>query len=179
MANFSKEQIEYINSMFQELGDEKDRAAAVLLGAEIDRVLGDILNAYLLPEKGKTSSHLLNTDGPLGTLASRIEIVYRLGIISPLLHKEIHLLRKIRNHFAHSGAGASFDKPPISDIAGCLHIPQWVLDGNIVAQKYITTGKAKFILSGAAAIGLLTHIANNINKVKEHAVEIVAKESSK
>ena len=175
MGIFSTVQIEKINAMLHELSNEKDRSSAILLGAEIDKVLYDVLNAYLLPEKGKTSSPLLGIDGPLGTLASRIEVVYRVGLISPIMHRELQLLRKIRNHFAHTGVGISFDKSPISELVNSLHIPQWVAEGNANATVLLNAMKTKFILSGAASISLLTYVANNIERVKECRSELVDK----
>ena len=52
-------------------------------------------------EDEKVIDSLFSGYGPLSTFSAYIDIVYALGHIPKELHREFHLIRKIRNHFAH------------------------------------------------------------------------------
>lgn len=91
-----------MNEIFAEFFKETDRAAAILISAEIETQLTTLLEQFFVP--GTTSIRLLEPE-PLGSLGAKIELAYRVGMISPELHRELHLIRKIRNKFAHKGAG--------------------------------------------------------------------------
>ncbi|MGA2463020.1 MAG: MltR family transcriptional regulator [Thermodesulfobacteriota bacterium] len=178
MSVLNEEQIDYINEVLHDLSHETDRAAAVLVGAEIDRVLGKILERFLLPVRSKASSPLLEQDGPLGNLASRIELVYRLGLVSTTMHRELHLLRKIRNLFAHRVKGVAFDVLPVSDLVKSLHVPQWLLGGNPAMAQPLGTRKSQFIVSGATAVAWLTSLANKVERRKESENEFRGKDAT-
>lgn len=173
MAVLENDQIKYINKVLKELSSESDRASAILLGAEIDSALRTIIEKYLLEPLGN-SSQLLEQDAVLGSFSAKIEICYRLGLISKLIHRELHLIRKIRNKFAHHTIGISFDTQPVKDWVSNLKISQWVLEGrrDIAEDGILDSKKDKFILSGATVITLLTSLGNRIQKVKEKEPEI-------
>ena len=101
----------------EEFRDESDRAAVVLGAAKLDLVLYQILQAYLLPTTtGK--DELLDGDSPLGTFSSKINISYRLGLLASSFARALHLVRKIRNAFAHDVSGCSLTTGAHSDRVG-------------------------------------------------------------
>ena len=104
-----------------EVYSESDRAAAILAAAAIDQRLTRLLYKLFGPETSQSTS-LFRPDDPLGSLAAKIEVAFRTGIIGEDLHRELHLLRKIRNKFAHSEKLLSFAESPIRDFAGELSI---------------------------------------------------------
>lgn len=55
---------------------------------------------------------LLKQDGPLGTFSSKIYAAYRLGIIDSEFAKVLHLVRKIRNEFAHEVKDSRLNASP-------------------------------------------------------------------
>ena len=109
---------------FQEFVDEfkneSDRAAVVLGAAKLDQLLYQVLQAYLMPVSGK-SDELLDQSSALGTFSSRIEACYRIGLIEAKVARTLHLIRKIRNSFAHQVSGCTLTSGPqkdrISDLA--------------------------------------------------------------
>lgn len=100
------------NRILFEFSKEDDRAAAILVAAEMDRVVLSILSNYLL-NSTKESSPLLERDGPMEAFGSRIELAYRLGLLPPVFHNDLQMIRRIRNAFAHSPTGLSFDSPKV------------------------------------------------------------------
>lgn len=90
----------------EEFKNESDRAAVVLGGAQLDLLLYQLLEAFLLPvTSGK--DELLEGDSPLATFSARINVSYRLGLVDEDLARALHLVRKIRNSFAHEISSAS------------------------------------------------------------------------
>jgi len=96
----------------EELKRETDRGLPLVGTALIDEKLLETLQAFFV--EGKSSNKLL-TEGnaPLGTFSSRIEACYALGLIDEFECQEIGLIRKVRNEFAHSKHGLSFQTEKI------------------------------------------------------------------
>ncbi|MCP1843675.1 hypothetical protein ACVIHI_003406 [Bradyrhizobium sp. USDA 4524] len=86
--------------LIRRLGDESERGMAVLVGAELDRALGLVLCAYLPP--GRARKALFSGGAaPLGSFASKIDLCRVLHLISEGEYAALHVIRKIRNEFAH------------------------------------------------------------------------------
>lgn len=96
------------NEFVADIRNESDRAAVILAAAKIDLVLYQILQKFLLPSTS-SRDELLDGDAPLGTFSARINAVYRLGLIAADFARALHLLRRIRNSFAHEFSGISLN----------------------------------------------------------------------
>lgn len=96
----------------EELKKETDRGLPLVGTALIDEKLRDTLESFFISKK---SAHKLLDDfnSPLGTLSSRLEACFALGLIDDHEYSEINLLRKVRNEFAHSKHGLSFKNEKI------------------------------------------------------------------
>jgi hypothetical protein len=105
-----------------EFKDESDRAAVILGAAKLDALLYQILDRYMLPSLSSTDE-LLDGDAPLSTFSSRINTCYRLGLLSPEFAKALHMIRKIRNAFAHEISGCTLDTGPQGDRVRSLLLP--------------------------------------------------------
>jgi|ERR1039458_10177196 hypothetical protein len=101
-------QIAAFDEFVAEFGQETDRAAVLLGGAKLDDVLLRILAQFLIPN-ATSRDEFLEAEGPLSTFSARINATYRLGIIDADFARSLHLVRKIRNDFAHEIAGAKLD----------------------------------------------------------------------
>lgn len=89
-----------IQEILNEFKKESDRATVILGAAKLDAQLYLLLSKFLKPSIN-SQDDLLDGDNPLGTLSSKINISYRLGLIDSHFAKSLHLIRKIRNSFAH------------------------------------------------------------------------------
>lgn len=61
-------------------------------------------------------------NAPLSNFSSRIDFAFRIGIISHQLARDIHIIRKIRNDFAHSYEPRTFEDGKIRDQVNALAI---------------------------------------------------------
>ncbi len=107
---------------------ESDRAVGVLAPAYLDALLEDLLRDFFI--EGKSADVLLRPDGPLGTFSSKIDAAHALGFINDDTQRDLNLIRKIRNDFAHQVDLHSFEDDPIKNRCAELGTPkQWnILD---------------------------------------------------
>lgn len=95
--------------LFKEFEKESDRAAVILAVSLIDESLHSLLKAHLVPVNGSSDEMFEGANAPIGTFSAKINMAYRLGLLSTKLTRDIHLLRKIRNSFAHDVYGCNFE----------------------------------------------------------------------
>ena len=121
-SGLSPEKVREFRVFIDEFKNETDRAAVVLGAAKIDLMLYQILQRVLLPSPtGK--DELLDSENPLGTFSSRIHMCHRLGLITAGFAKALHLVRKIRNSFAHELSSIKLESGPHRDRINELVMP--------------------------------------------------------
>jgi len=96
-----------------EFEGESERASVILAAAVLDEALTTLLRSFLVPTSGSQDSLLDGAYAPFSTFNSKIDICYRLGIISSQMCRDLHIIRKIRNEFSHNVTGCNFDNPGV------------------------------------------------------------------
>lgn len=81
--------------------EKNDRAIAIVGATFLEILLEHILWAFLIDDE-KEVTELLQYDQPLGTFSGKIRMTYCLGLIYKPVRDDLHLVRKIRNEFAHN-----------------------------------------------------------------------------
>lgn len=155
------------------LGDfekETDRAAVILAAAKIDELLRLAIIGRLRPSTASRDD-LLQPEGPIGSLRARIDIAFRLGLIDGAFVRALHLVRKIRNDFAHESSSASLASGAHSDRVRELALP-W---RNILEQLQaiptpipgveVSTPRGQFAF-------MVGYILVRLNEVIKHGVEL-------
>jgi hypothetical protein len=95
-------------AFIEEFKNESDRAAVILGAAKLDVMLYQLLQNTLRPSTSK-NDELLDGDSPLATFSARIGLCHRLGLIDDNFCRALHMIRKIRNSFAHEIGGISLE----------------------------------------------------------------------
>jgi DNA-binding MltR family transcriptional regulator len=73
-----------------------------IIGATfLEMLLENILREFLIDEEKRVTEELFDGYKPLSTFSSKITMAYCLGLIYKSVHDDLHLIRKIRNEFAH------------------------------------------------------------------------------
>ena len=107
----------------EEFQAESDRACAVLGAAFLGEQLRSLLTAFLVDDLAQVEGLFEGAAAPLSSFASRTQMAYMLGFLSPSQHRDLDLIRRIRNKFAHDLHGVSFTSPSIAsrcaELAGC------------------------------------------------------------
>jgi DNA-binding MltR family transcriptional regulator len=102
------------NLVIAEINKQSDRAAAVLAVSFLEDRLAELLQAWLVDEP-KIIGKMFNGSGPFASFSAKIDIGLLLGILEKSRHRELHLLRDIRNTFAHGLEALTFETPRIRD----------------------------------------------------------------
>jgi hypothetical protein len=82
------------------LDAETDRGVALVCADYLDGVLERLLLKTLV-EDSKLTAKLFGPSDDLGTFSTRIDLSFLMGLLGPKTHRGLHLVRKIRNSFAH------------------------------------------------------------------------------
>lgn len=101
-------------SVIEEIKRQSDRAAAILAVSFLEDRLATLLQAWLVDDP-KTVRKMFSGSGPLATFSAKIDMCFLLGIIEKGRHRELHLVRNIRNKFAHGLEALTFETPGIRD----------------------------------------------------------------
>jgi DNA-binding MltR family transcriptional regulator len=101
---------------------ESDRAVALLAASFLEQQLGEVIRRALVDD-AQAVSRLLEGYGPVSSLRARIDLLYGLGVVSDSMHKELHHIRRIRNHFAHHPDLTDFAAPQVADRCALLLAP--------------------------------------------------------
>jgi len=98
-----------VREFFDALKTESQRGKILILAAHVDEVLGEMLRRFAKVPR-KDQDWLFSGMGPLGSFAARIELAYRVGLISKDAADCYDILRGIRNRCAHRLEAFSFAK---------------------------------------------------------------------
>jgi mannitol operon repressor len=137
--------------LISKVGAESERGMTVLVAAELDRALDVLLKSYLAP--GKARDDLFSGSAPpLGSFSAKINVARTLHLIREQEYELLHVIRRIRNEFAHNPDAAFND----------ARISSWT--GKIPEDETEADAKSKFTLSSVALIadleGDAVHYAN-------------------
>ena len=95
--------------LINQFSKESDRAAVILVASIINENLETLLKSYLVPIPSAHDTLFDSATSPLSNFSSKIDMAYRIGLISGKFARDIHIVRKIRNAFAHDIYGCSFE----------------------------------------------------------------------
>ena len=101
--------------LHDEFKGESDRACVILATALLDTALENLLRTYMAPCPSNRDPLFDGANAPLATFSSRIDIAYRLGLVSSTFCRDLHLIRRIRNNFAHDVSGCAFEDSSVRD----------------------------------------------------------------
>jgi DNA-binding MltR family transcriptional regulator len=146
-----------LGNFARELQSETDRGAALVGTAVIDHYLVDVLRAFLI-SKSAAARLLDGMNAPLGTFSARIDATYALGLIGADEHSECHILRRIRNLFAHQRHGLSFIDEKIAALCS-------LLQGRLFSQT-LYSPRDHFIESVLFLAGRLLSRSSRASKIK-------------
>ena len=123
-----------ILKVFDEFDKETNRGCVLVALAHIEELLREILYAFFTDNKA-TTELIDGFNAPLGTLASKSKACFALGLITKKEYKTIEYCRKIRNIFAHSSYGVSFNEPSIIKLCKKINIKNQLKDIEISGNE--------------------------------------------
>jgi len=94
--------------LYEQLKSESDRGSVIVAAALVDESLEQLIKARLAPSNGRDDELFDTPYAPLSSLSAKIDFAYRAGVIRAQLKSTLHLLRRLRNDFAHSSGTLDF-----------------------------------------------------------------------
>jgi hypothetical protein len=91
----------------KEIPKQRDRGAAIIATAILEEHLLEAIQSRL-ERHAHTEKKMFNNDGALCTFSARIDLGVLIGLYPELFQRKLHLIRRIRNNFAHSMQPVSF-----------------------------------------------------------------------
>ena len=104
---FIKKRAEDVQAFRAALTKETDRGCALFASSYLDKGLSDLLYCALAADK-KIENDLFEGNAPLASFSARIKMAFYLGKISKVERRDLDLIRKIRNEFAHNADAIDF-----------------------------------------------------------------------
>lgn len=152
------------NTLFQELQNESDRAAAILGAAFLDALLEEYITNFLVDDR-KEVQRIFGPEQPLGSFGARITIAFCLGLISREEKADLRIIQKIRNRFAHELPGISFEDRSISDRCSALKLPTKVPS---VQEEVTRSMRERYITATAFLATIIEHRTIEIQKERRN-----------
>lgn len=134
-----------------ELAAESDRAAALLAGAYLDSRLELLLRSRLVSDEPMIRK-LFESNGALSTFSSRISIAYGAGLIAQRTALDLHLVRAIRNDFAHKLHGLTFQADSMKSRVSEIRATQFAKEDGLFANDHPTATRRRFNVAVALLI---------------------------
>ncbi len=181
MSKFSDPQnIETFNKHYNSISAESDRGAVILSVSILDSILEDTLKKFFLDSPTKNDELFDGAYSPLSSFSAKIETCHRLGLIRENIKKQLKLLKKIRNDFAHRLDTATLNdeanKNRLFEILKCTPDITEKLNGSIVtAGISIDTNAEKNLLNGTGCRDTFNYLFSMICAALNMAAEDTTK----
>jgi DNA-binding MltR family transcriptional regulator len=141
--------------MLAETRSEGDRACALILAANIDNCLRDLLEAFFVEMSKNQKKDLFENNGPLSTFSSVSRIAFATGFLSLDEFNDINLIRAIRNLFAHKVQGWSFSTGEVAQLCTSLKMPATLRVEHPELADFVKSPRASFEVTSASLILIL------------------------
>lgn len=104
-----------IRTFIEQASKESDRGSVLVAVSIIDDVLAQLLKARLVTSLERNDELFDSAYAPFSTFSAKIDLAYRVALIRPNIRRSCHILRKIRNDFAHATEVKGFTHPATQD----------------------------------------------------------------
>jgi hypothetical protein len=108
---------EQVKAFLEEVKSQTDRGAAIVASAVVENLIEVVILERLIELPGERKDALFYRMGaPLSSFSAKVEMAFALGIIANELRLTLHLIRDLRNKFAHRVEALTFDHQDIDSI---------------------------------------------------------------
>ncbi|MDX9971955.1 MAG: hypothetical protein RBU21_03085 [FCB group bacterium] len=147
---------------FDLIESESDRGAAIVGSALLEAALDHVLAKHLLPAAERSDEIFERSY----TFSMKIDLAYRIGVIRPHIRKVLHLVRTIRNDFAHSPVDMRFARQSVRNrvqhlctLSGDLLVPlidtlrerQLQIEGGVTGETVVKALGPRLAFSAVVA----------------------------
>jgi len=142
----SEEIIRRRDELFKALSKESDRGVVLISASFLEEAIESLIRARFSARYLKSKNFfdsLFNTDRPLYSFSAKIKICYAMDLIGGWIYRNLEIIRKLRNRFAHGVELARFDLPEVVQLTERLKSADVAV--TTITKKESNTKKAKKI----------------------------------
>ncbi|UHQ19097.1 MltR family transcriptional regulator [Lysobacter sp. KIS68-7] len=162
-----------VKRLHKELDAESDRGVILVSSAMLEEALRELLIVFLAPNFSSADALLDGANGPLSSFSSKVDVSYRVGLISDRFARDLHLIRKVRNDVAHRPAGCDFSDSSVKDRIAALSKSHGIFErspGRIQRWGYPTV-REQFIEAVSWMLFFLAAERRRVKPIAAHAAE--------
>jgi hypothetical protein len=108
-------------AIVEEIEKQTDRATALIATAYLEERLVMAIKARLNHHE-EIENRLFKGAGPLASFSSKIDLGFLLGLYDPGEYQHLHIIREIRNEFAHKPEPRDFNFQRIFDLCKNINV---------------------------------------------------------
>ena len=97
------------------LKNESIRGSVIIAAAVHDDILKQLLSNRFISCNNKSDYLFDGAHAPINNMAARVDIAYRTACISKKMQESLHIIRKLRNDFAHLSEPIDFEYASVKD----------------------------------------------------------------
>lgn len=162
--------------LIEQFNKESDRAAVILVASILDETLETLLKSFFVPIPNAQDSLFDSATSPLSNFSSKIDMAFRVGLISGKFARDIHIVRKIRNSFAHDIYGCNFNNGKVRSRVRELEnsvSTEWIESkANIERDDDLLEGtRGIFLFITGAMIWTLNDLIKELKELEEGEIE--------
>jgi hypothetical protein len=169
-----------IEKIMDDLRDKDDLHIAIIAVSILEATLQQLVTSRLLKNDKEFLNRLFQNRGPMSDFNSKILVAEAFGIVTGPLASELHVMRDIRNAFAHSKVPLSFEHEVVKREVDGLKM----LEAMRGAMVKFTQGsgppmelssKSWFLLATRITLIMLDSIAEKTGTASE-VIEVILRE---
>jgi DNA-binding MltR family transcriptional regulator len=165
-----------IGKILDGLRNKDDLHTAIISVSIVEAALEQLIVTRLRRKSTDLLNRLFQNKGPLSDFNSKILIGEAFGILTGPLAEELHVMRAVRNAFAHAKTHISFSDQPVAvEVSrlrlGSIQGAKMPIPDPDAPQRFHLSEKAAFLL----ATGIALIIMDEIGKIKSTADKVIAR----
>jgi DNA-binding MltR family transcriptional regulator len=161
MSDPESEQFHNLMEFRRSLANESERGIALTCAAYIEDRLRVLLERTFA-NAPKVTLRIFGQTGPLATFSSKIDMAFLLGMATKNDHRGMHLIRKIRNSFAHYHKPMSFADPGLA--AQCRELEKCIAPVSESENMRLVFINCSFRAIGNIEMGVLASKQKSVMK---------------
>jgi hypothetical protein len=105
-----------IGKILLEMGQTGHAAQAIWIASILENRLEELIALYMPKLSNRMRKKLFETYGPFASFSVKIDVAYALDLIPESLKRDLHVIREVRNAFAHTTKLVHFHSDEMREI---------------------------------------------------------------
>jgi len=132
-----------VKDFLEEVKSQTDRGAAIVAAAVLESLTELVILHRLIELSSDRKDALFDRpNAPLSSFSAKIEMAYALGIIHNDARLGLHLIREVRNKFAHRIEPLAFENPEVAKLIATRASPSVKALSKPIREKFLTMFQA-------------------------------------